>query len=699
MARKGGAKRRWIVILLVGVLFVIAGLVFKFVRITPVYPEYNIVLITIDTTRADRLGCYGLESARTPIVDMLASQGVRFSNCYSTGPITLPAHTSLMTGLYPFRHGLRDNNAGRLSDQAVTLPEILKKADYQTGAIVGAYVLDSRFGLEQGFDYYDDDLGRSERDSQFHIPERKAGVVTASALEWLDQVQDSKFFLWAHYFDPHANYAPPGIDLTGPITPERTRQLYDLEIAYADAQMGRIVERVGKIQASTGRPTLIVVTSDHGESLGDHGEPTHGMAVYNDTIRTPLVIFDSTERDRGVVIEQPVSLVDIMPTLLKRLGLSLPYEIDGRLLPRSSADSKPGSNERPIYFESMMTYNVYGWSPLEGVIQGRNKLIMAPQPEFYDLKEDSLEARNLYEDGLPRLESLRSALEDLKDKPLESPPLVIEEAPQDQNALRKLMSLGYVGNVTHSGEIPDDLPNPKDLMPLHREILSAQSLLANGRTDRAFEKLSWVILQDPNNKMCLSFIVNVLTTAEPALAPEKAVELLQQLVKMRPKSSGHALALGKAYLKADDMESALAAFEKAVELDANNADALNNYAWYSYKQGENLETANKRSQQAIDLQPEDAHIRHTSACILLALKRPNEAVDQLEAALAIDSHFAIAHYHLGVAHQELGADEEAMAALKRAIELANESPSKSPSQTTPEWLPDAEARLAQLRLS
>lgn len=693
MIQRVGSMRWWLPILLVSLVVIGAAAAWQFAKKKRTYPEYNVVLITFDTTRADRLGCYGAASARTPNIDTLASQGIRFARCYSPGPITLPSHTSLLTGLYPFRHGLRDNNAGRLSDEAVTLPEILKGAGYQTGAVIGAYVLDSRFGLEQGFDMYDDDLSQAERDSMFHIAERNAEAVSSSAIAWLDKAQASKFFLWAHYFDPHANYAPPGVDIAamGPITPEKSRQLYDAEIAYADQQMGRLLKRIGEIQESTGRPTLIVLTSDHGESLGDHGEPTHGMFVYNDTIHTPLILFDSTARDRGIVVEEPVSLVDVMPSMLARLGLSLPYEIDGRGLPQSSDARKRDSDHRPIYFETMMTFNTYGWSPLEGVVQGHDKLIVAPKPEFFDLEADPREANNIHEDGAPRVESLWTALEDLKDAPSECPSLTVDEAPLDQQALAKLMALGYVGNVTSSDEIPDDLPDPKDRVHLHMEFLSAQSLSANNQSERAFEKVRSVLMQDPDNKYSLKFIGHLMTKAEPKVAPHVVIELMQRLIKLRPDNSEYAFVLGKAHAEADDVETALPEFDRAVELDPNNAEALNHYAWYSYKRGDDLETASERSQRAVALKPNDPHMRHTLACILLQQDRAAEATKHLEVALELAPEFAAAHYHLGVAREELGEDAAATESLRRAIELAGES--------QPDWLSDAEARLARLSSS
>jgi arylsulfatase A-like enzyme len=222
----------------------------------------NILLVTFDTTRADRLSCYGYEPAKTPTIDALGDSGTRYTRCYAPAPITLPSHASLLTGLYPTHHQLRDNGVGRLDDKAETLSEVLQGVGYETAAVIGAFVLDARFGLNQGFDFYDDDIESSDRVTGLHFAERPGGAVTDSGIKWLDTVGEKPFFLWAHFFDPHSPYAPPGLPAG---TPES--QAYDAEITYADAQLGRLLDQIKKRDAVRGTQTLVVFTADHGESL------------------------------------------------------------------------------------------------------------------------------------------------------------------------------------------------------------------------------------------------------------------------------------------------------------------------------------------------------------------------------------------------------------------------------------------------
>ena len=405
------------------ILAIVAGAAWFFTQVKRV-PEYNILLITFDTTRADRIGCYGATGVQTPSIDTLAENGITYEKCIAPTPITQPSHATLMTGLYPFRHGIRDNGMGSLAPEAETLAELLAENGYATGAAVGAFVLDSKFGLDQGFDFYDDE-GMQDKQMKFGYAERRAESVTDAAIKWMGENQDSKYFLWAHYFDPHADYAPPGIKretLAG--TPEGLRKLYDLEITYTDSQMARLLNKAKQIQDATDRPTLVIITSDHGESLQNHGEPSHGIFVYEDTVHVPLVVYDSLNQNRGVKVRQPVSLADVMPTILDKVDISMPYEIDGRKLPQVSE----AGQGRPIYFETVMPFSSYGWSPLEGVTIGSKKYISAPKPEFYNLESDPRELTNLYKPEDPEIEEFVYSLDDIKEVELNHPAMTTGEA-------------------------------------------------------------------------------------------------------------------------------------------------------------------------------------------------------------------------------------------------------------------------------
>lgn len=658
-------------------------------------PKYNVVVITMDTTRADRIGCYGADFARTPTIDALAKNGVLYKRCYAPAPITLPSHASLLTGLYPFRHGIRNNGEGRLADNAVTLQEILRDAGFKTGAVIGAFVLDSQFGLEQGFDFYEDDMSQGTQ-RKFAYAERKAEAVTDQAIQWLQTIGDSRYFLWAHYFDPHFDYAPPGVD-TRPLIGSREglNRLYDLEISYTDSQLGRLLAHVRKIEEATGRPTLVVLTSDHAESLDEHREPTHGMFIYNATQHVPLIIADSLGTAAGTVVDSPVSLVDVMPTVLKKLDLELPYEIDGRVLPQSAGTDNRGSDESSIYMESLMPWNLYRWSPLEGVIVGDFKLIAAPQPELYDLANDPGELNNLYVAGDPKVLQLADALEDLKFAELDIPDLTATEMDLDEEEIRQLASLGYLSTDRHRDDSSADLADPKAVFHQHRQLLSARSLIVRGKIAKAFDELRAVIEEDPHNSHSYNTIVGMVIESSDQVPAEQAIPLMRHWLEKNP-DVNTAVALGILYERTGDVGNALTAYNRGVELDGNDLTALNNSAWFLYKTGGDLELALKRSENAINVllanpdlkgTPTEGSARHTMACILLALDRPADAIEHLESATKLVPNFAAAFYHLGVARQTIGDNDLALKLLQHSVKLAG--------STEPDWLADAKARIDQ----
>ena len=340
----------------------------------------NVLLITIDTLRQDRVGAYGNRNGLTPTIDRLAAGGIRYAHAFSPVPLTLPAHASILTGLLPRRHGIHSNTRFRLDEHVPTLASMLKRAGYRTGAFVGAFVLDGRFGLNRGFDEYDDRLPRGERAS-FHFAERRAAEVVTAAGNWIlsssAAAAGTPWFAWVHLFDPHAPYDAPVEYRTG-------RSPYDAEVAYTDAMLGQFLTRLDAMHALT--PTLIVLTADHGESLGDHGEMTHGLFAYDSTLAVPLIV--NAPSIAPAVIDAPVSHPDLTPTILDLLGLAPPGSVDGQSLVRSPAP------DRPLYFEALDASLTRGWAPLRGIIQGGWKYIDLPDAELYDLRTDPGEQHN-----------------------------------------------------------------------------------------------------------------------------------------------------------------------------------------------------------------------------------------------------------------------------------------------------------------
>lgn len=501
------ALRRWIAAGVVVGVVAIGGIVWFTTRGSAAAPRWNVVLITLDTTRADRLGCYGYRRAETPTIDALAREGVRYERCYSPVPMTLPAHCSLLTGLLPPRHGIHDNGRAVLADEAETLAEILRRHGYDTGAVMGAFVLDRQFGLAQGFDHFDDDMSRGTELGRFHYAERNAELVTDAALAWWKRTPSGPKFLWVHYFDPHAPYSPPGFD---PTFAHRTA--YDAEIRFVDRHLKRLLAQV---EAGAERGTLVVLCADHGEGLGEHGESTHGLLTYNSTLNVPLIVRFPDKRSAGSLVRTPVALSDVMPSVLNWLDISCPEQLDGMPLPLTDREPKDTvSRPRAIYFENRHVLHKYGWSPQVGIIAGAAKYIAAPRPELFDLRADPGETANRFDphdrDSTRMIQWLAELQADLARRgPLRSP-----RADISRRDLARLRSLGYVGggaSKPKTSQPPLDLPDPKDMVDVFRRLEEAVRFIEQDQPAKAAEVLLAVInREDPKNKWAVRLLVELL---------------------------------------------------------------------------------------------------------------------------------------------------------------------------------------------
>lgn len=419
----------------------------------------NVVMITLDTTRADRLPAYGFDGVRTPAIDRLAREGVVFDNAATVAPLTLPAHTSLFTGNLPFRHGLRDNAAGLLPASQLTLAERLHARGWQTAAFVGSIVLAPGRGLERGFDRY-----VAPAQACPEVPARRRGdAVVTDALDWLKQARDGRFFLWIHLYDAHRPY-----DLPEARQDEYARTPYLAALSYLDEQVGRVLTALDR--EGLAATTAVVIAGDHGEGLGDHGEQSHGIFVYQSVLHVPLMM-----RIPGVAarrVPAPVSVVDVRSTLLDLAGyrttgtdgVSLAREMRGRGAPR----------EREVYAESLYPER-FGWSRLRSVRDGRYKLIAAPRPELYDLANDPLERRNLFDARRSLAAAMLRRLEryeDVRTSDAATAP-ALDEATTDA-----LASLGYVGNgppgASNSPAVHGNAVDPKDRIALYEQLTRAR---------------------------------------------------------------------------------------------------------------------------------------------------------------------------------------------------------------------------------
>ena len=348
----------------------------------------NVVLVTIDTLRADHIGCFGYQLVQTPHLDSLAARGTRFAQAVTPVPLTLPSHASILTGTYPFVHGVRDMGGFVLQESPPTLATLLSQAGFRTAAFVGSVTLDHRYGLNRGFATYDDDMPPAESEAGPRKPERRAEVVVERTLAWLAARPAGRFFLWVHFFDPHSPYDAPQ-----PFHAQYADHPYDGEVAYADAQLGRLLEAVRE-QGVSDR-TLFVVMGDHGESLGEHGESTHGIFLYDATTRIPLVIAGPGV-PYGKVVQAQVRSIDVMPTILAAVKIKAGDLLQGvSLCPLIEGNGGLPPESRFALMETIYPRTHLGWSELRAVRTTEWKYIQAPQEELYNLLTDPAESCNV----------------------------------------------------------------------------------------------------------------------------------------------------------------------------------------------------------------------------------------------------------------------------------------------------------------
>jgi arylsulfatase A-like enzyme/Flp pilus assembly protein TadD len=575
----------------------------------------NVLLITIDTLRADRLGAYGNPNGLTPVLDRLAAHGVRYAHATSHVPMTLPAHTTILTGLTPPRSGVRNNTTFRLDDRVPTLATYLKRQGYRTGAFVGAFVLDARFGLAHDFDLYDDRLPHAER-AAFLVAARRGADVVGAAGRWIidAQIPDPgpraarPWFAWVHLFDPHAPYDAPPEFRAG-------RSPYDAAVAYADAMVGRLLDQLQS--AHQLEHTLVVVTADHGESLGEHGETTHGLFAYEATIHVPLILNGASVP--ASVVDAPVAHADIAPTILDLVGADVPAGLDGRTL------VQPPPPDRSIYFEALDANLTRGWAPLTGVVQNRWKYIDLPEPELYDLSSDPGELRNLASRG-DRVERLRRSLQELNSAPPGSAPV----APVDAEARGRLRSLGYVGGaaspVARSPTVADD---PKRLVRLNEQFNSALTAFDEGRRAEALSMLNAVLEARPDFASARASAATVLLSLGRG---HDAVRLLQAAPPEQRDSPELLGKLGAALRQTGELPAAAAALEQARRAGGGGISLLEDLA-VTYAALGRLSEARTLFDELTALEPSAATVWYNRGLFELQSGDPGAAAQALRRAV------------------------------------------------------------------
>jgi arylsulfatase A-like enzyme/tetratricopeptide (TPR) repeat protein len=704
-------------------------------RLPSIVPRgLNLLLISIDTLRADHVPAYGYKAVKTPTLDRLAREGAVFRNAFTPVPLTLPSHCSLLTGLLPLSHGVRDNGGFYLSSSQQTLASVLAGHKYRTAGFVSSFLLDSRWGIAKGFEHYFDAFQPTLDDlAAMARLQRPAGETWSKARDWLDAMSGTSFFLWLHFFDPHAPYDPP--------EPFKTRyalNLYDGEIAYVDAVLGEVVQELER--RSLLEKTLIVVVSDHGEGLGDHGESEHALLTYDSTLRVVWIMRLPGGAAAGMSIDRPVSLVDVFPTVLDLLGFRIPGPpVDGTsqvdLLRRRTA-----TGGDVLYAESLYPRLHFGWSELMSIRTDRFKYIRAPRSELYDYRHDPGESDNVigrYPEVAHRLDQILTAMSQKATGRADLPGSAIDSASE-----RALRSLGYIagGDVRLSGS-SQRLADPKDKAEAYRRFLGAQELLGIGQFDKGVRLLVKLVEDEPEMEPAhrmlreywiargefrtaastfleesrrrpseIDWLMDLGATYKAWTKPTEALRTFKKVIAMKGNHVGALMEIGeillnqKAYREAHDYFTralklspssdvlavrlaetylgmdCLAEAEKVLnrvltqQPHASNAHYL--LAQLGQRRGD-APRAEREYRLEIATSPWDFRARFNLALLLGSRGDYREQVELLESIPRVAPQFADVYFYLAKALLDLGdasRTEEAMAAARRGLQLAPESP-------------------------
>lgn len=626
----------------------------------------NVILITLDTVRADHVGCYGYKNIKTPAIDSLAADGIRFERAYATNPTTLPSHSTILTGTYPMLHGMHDFSGNKLSPMQPTLATIFKQQGYATGAVIGAAVLDSRFGLNNGFDLYYDDFDFSRlAESNLDAMERPGNLVVDKALSWLQQNSRAPFLLWIHLYDPHYPYTPPE-----PFATEYASSLYDGEIAFADSQVARVI-RFLKNEGLYAK-TVIAVSGDHGEGLGEHGEKTHGFFIYNSTMRVPL-IFKPASYSAPVrkVANEPVSLVDLLPTVLWLANVPSPAGLQGKSLFPGMNSAAETPRTSASYSETYLPRLHFNWSELRGLHREQYHFIDGPKPELYDLDKDPMENKNLFATKPAVSQQLRASLVEIIRNYTPEKELA-EKTSLDPAMAERLKALGYA--AVPSGNNPtlsnQNLPDPKDRIHIYELIAEGIDDSQHARYDESITKLQEALKTEPNSTPVHYLLgLNFYRKHEfPAAQRE-----LTRVLELSPEYALAAYYLGLSYVGTADWDAAIKEFQKALQLDPTNHAAAYNLG-AAYVQKRMFPAAIESMKQAVSIYPGYVQAWRSLGDIYLFEGDPDNAILSLNEAAKIEPRDPRIFMSLSRAYQAKGMSAEAMKAQRAAEQLRGVSP-------------------------
>jgi tetratricopeptide (TPR) repeat protein len=650
-------------------------------------PGLSVLVITIDTLRADALGAYGRAGAGTPWIDRLAQGGVRFEHAHAHNVVTLPSHANLFSGRYPLTHGVRDNSGFRFPGDRPTLAALLKARGYRTAAFVSAFPLDSRFGLDAGFDLYDDRLGGAETRTAFLVPERPGRATVEAAVGWLRAQGESRALSFLHLYEPHFPYQPPE-----PFASRFRREPYQGEVAAADAALEPLLKPI--LEAGEAGRTLVVLTSDHGEALGDHGEQTHGIFAYEATLRVPLILY-APRLLQPTVVSAPVRHVDVLPTVLDLLGVQPPSDLDGRsLLPLIAGGSPPAAAS---YFEALSSSLNQGWAPLRGVIDAGLKYVDLPLPELYDITTDPGESRNLAAARPAEVERLRGLLSGFRTSER-----AVQKRPEEASTLERLRALGYVAasqpaagrerytveddpkrlidvdaraseilRLYHAGDLEGALALSRENirrrpdMPL-AYLHEAQLLQARGDLSGAVEAARKAVALRPADEESVALLAVYLTQAG---RPREAVDLLEPYAKASKPDLDLLTARGMGLAALGRREEALATFARARNTDPSNPMVFVNIGTVHLMAGE-MEPARESFESALRIDAGLARAHNSLGVIAARQGRVGEAIERWKRAASLDPEDYQTLFNLGSVLRQQGRVAEARPYLEAYLRQA-----------------------------
>jgi arylsulfatase A-like enzyme/Tfp pilus assembly protein PilF len=661
------APRRipWKTLVATAGVIAIGALAFRLLpRFVPeAHRRLNVVLVTADTLRADHLPVYGYKKIETPNLDRMASSGVVFEQASAVVPLTMPAHSSMFTGTFPMHHGVRDNGGYYLGQEQVTLAETLKDNGYKTGGFVAAFVLDSRWGLNQGFDRYFDDFDLNKYENVgLDTVQRRGGEVLQEALKWMDGVKDDRFFAWLHFYDVHTPYEPPEPFLSRYKGYMGAR--YDGEIAYVDSLMGELFDWLEK--ANLEDDTLVIFIGDHGESLGQHDETTHGFFIYDATMHVPFLLKAPYRQiPAGGRISAQVRSVDLMPTILDLVAVDPPKTIQGTsLVPLLEGKTKDLGLF--AYSESFYPRNHYGWSELKSVRNGNLAFIDAPRPELFDVREDPNQTKNLAPQRAATVKEFKTELDDLvKRYGVEG---IDEKGPEtpDPDTAAQLAALGYLGGASKIKIDPSrPLPDPKDKISLFNLIKDAGADSSEDKVDEAMAKIDKVLAEDPGILEAYYIRGNLFAKKKDL---EKALAAYQDALAQDPEYKSALYGLASTYQELGRTKEAEVGFRRILELDPRD-----NRAYYMLAKiqvdRDDFQGALDLLEQAVDIGSERAPLHNLMAECYIGLKRLDEAEKEIGRALEMNAELPTAYFNLALVQEEKGDVPAAIQAYEKELEI------------------------------